>query len=227
MVNDTLLDDILLRHVFQPRYMSMDLCVRLEHVSKLFSNNADLFYRQLERVDVKHFLARESNVNWARKIYHRSPYLKHVENMPINDDDCSKLTIISSGLVCKMRNVTSLTLDMKSRSPVSMLMLRDMLNLDTVTIILDDDDNHDSFNDLKPIEKLRVKSLKCNQLFWPDSAILATWKFLNCLCIVNQWSTGPEFFTGPGPGRARAFDTGPGPGPGPIDIKNITCYYMA
>jgi len=84
------------------------------------------------------------------------------------DDDNSKRSIISTCLVTKMKSVTSLTLDMKdmkSRSHVSMLMLVDMPNLDTVKIILDDDANHDSFNDLKPIEKLRVKSLDCHQLF--------------------------------------------------------------
>jgi len=155
-----------LKHVFQPRYMSFELCVRLEPVSKLFSVNADLFYHQLQRVDVKHFLAREPNVNWARKIYRRCPNLKHVQNMLINDDDSSKRSIISTELVSKMKSITSLTLDMKNCSPLSMLMLVDMRNLDTVKITSDDDNNLASFNDMEPIEKLRVKSLDCDQLFW-------------------------------------------------------------
>jgi len=165
-MNDTLLDDISLKHVFQPRYMSFELCVRVEPVSKLFSDNADLFYRQLERVDVKHFLAREPNVNWARKIYRRCPNLKHVEKLSINDDDSSKRSIISTELVSKMKSITSLTLDMKNRSPLSMLMLVDMQNLDTVKITSGDDNNLASFNDMEPIEKLRVKSLDCDRLFW-------------------------------------------------------------
>jgi len=38
-------DDTLVTCVFQPRYMSFDLCVRLEPVSKRFQQNARAFWR--------------------------------------------------------------------------------------------------------------------------------------------------------------------------------------
>jgi len=155
-------DDTLLTCVFQPRYMSFDLCVRLEPVSKRFQQMARVFYRQLDHLDVEHFLARLPDVNWARKIHSNCPNLKSIDKMPIKKDNLQR-DFISTEFVRKMTSVTRIGLEWGGVSPFVMLFLSDMPNLIRVEILSTDISDP---GDLNLVEKLRVTSLKCDSLSW-------------------------------------------------------------
>jgi len=155
-------DDTLLTCVFEPRYMSFELCVCLEPVSKRFQQMANVFYRQLDYLDVAHFSARLPDVNWAQKIRGCCPNLKSIDKMPITKDNLQR-DLINTQFVRKMTTVTRIGLELRHVSPFVMLFLGDMPNLTTVEICstaLSDP------GDLKLVDKLRVTSLKCDHLSW-------------------------------------------------------------
>jgi len=83
MANIFLLNKSVLESLFDQRYMTFDLCVRLEPVSKLFAQHADVFYRKVDRLDVKNFLINNKNVNWERKIQHRCPKFRQITSFEV------------------------------------------------------------------------------------------------------------------------------------------------
>jgi len=155
-------DDTLLTSVFQPRYMSFELCVCLEPVSKRLQQMARVFYRQLDHLDVEHFSARLPEVNWAQKIHACCPNLKFVDKMAIEKENLNR-DKFSAYFLSKMKRVTRIGLQIGHLSPLAMLMLGDMRNLTEMEIssTIDPDSC-----DLNLIGKLRVTSLKCENLFW-------------------------------------------------------------
>jgi len=160
-----LLNDTVLNCLFQPRFMPFDLCVRLEPVSKQFSQKAAVFYRHLEHIDVDHFLNRMPDVNWARKIFHRCRNLKVVEKIPMKKNS-SNQDHINMMLVSKIPSVVSVSLEYEELTPLDILTLIGMPNLRHVGLFCKDqiyfDPDLDSFS---AIEKLRVTSCECDSLF--------------------------------------------------------------
>jgi len=157
---DPLLDQIVLQHVFQPRYMPFDLCVRLESVSKLFSQEASVFYCNLERLDVGHFLKRMPNVNWAEKIYFRCPKVKSVENVPLTCETTER-DHMSLMFISKMNSVSRVTLDCEHLRELDLWILVDIPHLGLVT----KNASYFDFESVQPIEKLRVTSFECDEPF--------------------------------------------------------------
>jgi len=81
-MNNDMVCDQLLECVFQPRYMTFDLCVRLEPVARLFMKKAGRFYEQLQQVDVQYFTDKADNVKWACKLFQRCPNVETIKNIP-------------------------------------------------------------------------------------------------------------------------------------------------
>jgi len=153
-----LLDQIVLQHVFHARYMPFDLCVRLESVSRLFSQEACVFYRNLERLDVGHFLKRMPDVNWAGKIYFRCPKVKSVENVPLTCETTER-DHMSLMFISKMKNVSRVTLDCEHLKELDLWILADIPHLGLVT----KNSSGFDFENVHPIEKLRVTSFECDK----------------------------------------------------------------
>jgi len=163
-----LLDDIVLNCVFQPRYMTLDMCIRLEPTSTLFATKADQFYRNLKQLDVKEFVVREKQVNWSRKIFNRCPNLKSVENFTVAKESL-KRDMVCLQLISLMKSIFSVGVVFHDHfSPSDMFPMIGMANLNHLSLYT----SHApvdiiSFN-LLPVEKLRVTSLKCDALYFMD-----------------------------------------------------------
>jgi len=158
-----LLDDTVLNCMFQDRYMTLDLCVRLEPISALFSAKVDQFYRQLKQIDVKDFLSRESNVNWARKIFHRCPNIKTVDNVQVVKKSL-KLDAICFQLLSMMKSVSNLGVKFEHFYPFLMLPMVGMASLGHLNISRRCVSSVNPLRNLVPGEKLRVTSLHCDEL---------------------------------------------------------------
>jgi len=156
-----LLNESILNCLFQPRYMTFELCVRLEPTSMLFAAKADPFYRQLKRLDVKEFLARERNVDWSRKIFNRCPNLETVDNVLV-EKKTLKQDKVCIQLFSMMKSVSSVSIEFRGHySPLTMLPLIGMTSLKHLKLSSRDVPSGDHlFN--PPEEKLRVTSLECN-----------------------------------------------------------------
>jgi len=156
-----ILDGSVLNCLFQPRYMSFDLCARLEPTSVLFAKKADQFYLQLQQLNVKEFVSRGKNVNWSRKIFSRCPNLKTVDNVPVVKESL-KQDMISIQLISMMNSISSVSVEFKHFSPLAMLPMTGMASLNHLSISARYVLSGDLSFDLVPREKLRVTSLVCN-----------------------------------------------------------------
>jgi len=157
----------LLNCLFQPCYMSLDLCTRLEPTSALFATKAGQFYRQLKQLDVKEFVAREKNVNWSRKIYHRCPNLTEIENVPFDKESLKRDTICVQ-LFSMMKSISCVSMEFQHFSPVVMLPMVGMASLSSLSLTTDQVPTIDPSFNLVPLEKFRVTSLKCDKLHLVD-----------------------------------------------------------
>jgi len=159
-----LLDGSVLNCLFQARYMTFDLCIRLEPTSVLFATKADTFYRQLKQLDVKEFVMREKNVSWSRKIFNRCPNLETIENVPVTTGNL-KRDMISVQLLSLIKSVSSVGVEFHYRySPLTMLPTIGMVNLSRLDISARLVPSGEPSFDLVPTEKLRVTSLTCDKL---------------------------------------------------------------
>jgi len=159
-----LIDEIMLRCMFQPRYMTFDMCLRLEPVSKLFMAQADAFYRKIDRLG---YVSGDENENWARKIYRRCPNVKTIEDISVSKyslkrDNIRVLTI------SKIKGLSSIGVNFFNFSPETLLPFVDMPNLHNMEISTRYIFTEFDPLEMNPIEKLRVTSLKCDRLFLLD-----------------------------------------------------------
>jgi len=133
-MTDSLIDANILSCLFQPRYMIFDLCVRLENVSKPFLEHAHRFYRQLEHFNFKDYLVKENGVKWANKIAKRCPNLKKITNLPVHqisfDQDALNFLFVG-----KLPSVSLLSINATHFSPIVVLSLTDMENLESVEFL--------------------------------------------------------------------------------------------
>jgi len=162
-----IIDAIVVGCLFEPRYMTLSLCVQLESVSKLFEAQADMFYRKLESIDVKDFMAKNfNNVNWARKVYRRCPKLRDVLNFQVTKDKMDE-QLVSAQIVGKMTSVSRVTIQFTDWSRLALLPFVGMTNLREIEIDTQRI-SYPSFGssaDKCPLEKLRVMSLTCDRVF--------------------------------------------------------------
>jgi len=159
-----LLDDSVLNCLFQPRYMTLVLCIRLEPTSGLFATKADKFYRQRKKLDVKKFLMREKNVSWSRKIFNRCPNLEKIDNVPVTKENM-KRDMVSVQLLSLIKSVSSVGVKFHHRySPLTMLPMIGLVNLSHLDISARSVPSDEPLFDLVPTEKFRVTSLTCDAL---------------------------------------------------------------
>jgi len=160
----SLLDASVLNCLFQPRYMTMGLCVRLEPTSGLFAAKADQFYRQIKQVDVEELMEREENINWFRKVYHRCPNLTTVNNVQVTKDNL-KRDMICIQQISMIKSVTSFGVKFLDHfSPLAMFPVAGMANVNHVNISVNNVPSKDPSLNIPPMEKLRVTSLTCDAL---------------------------------------------------------------
>jgi len=164
-IDNSLLSDSVLGCVFQPRYMTLALCAHLENVSKLFMKKTDEFYQQVEHVDMHHCLASADDVNWTRKIFRRCPNLKSVGNVRVNKASLDR-DVIGAQLVGKLKSITSVGVNFDVLSPLALLAFIDVSSVQLCTrgVSVDDEPSLK----LKPMENLRVMSLRCDRLLLLD-----------------------------------------------------------
>jgi len=156
-------DDATLSCLFQPRYMSFELCVRLESISKIFLENARRYYRQLERFDFQDSSSKEDRVKWASKIYHCCPNLREIINLRVNKDSFDD-DVMNFHFVSKMPSVSHVGVDFQHVSESVMLTLSDMKNLNSLELVSERISGDDSYFCKNRFRKLDVTSIKCDQL---------------------------------------------------------------
>jgi len=106
MANIVMLNESVLKSLFNERYMTFDLCVQLEPVSKLFAQHAHSFYRNVTHLDVNHFLANCVNVNWARKVHRRCPNLTQITSFEVKKESLEQDLLLAQ-TVGKLKHISS------------------------------------------------------------------------------------------------------------------------
>jgi len=178
-----LLDGSVLNCLFQLRYMSFELCARLEPTSVLFAKKSDQFYLQLQQLNVKEFLKREKNVNWSRKIFSRCPNLKTLDNVPVIMRRFEQNMMVIQ-LISMIKSISSVSVDFHHYSPLHILPMSGMASLNHLSISTNVIPSDRLWFDLVPREKLRVTSLVCNQLHLID---LCNPDHLKTLCFESEF----------------------------------------
>jgi len=130
------LDKTTVSCLFQSRYMSVELCVRLESVSKNSFENANSYYLQLECFDFQDYVAKEVRVRWASKISKRCPNLLKILNLQVTKESFER-DLVNVHLVSKLPNVSFVSLDFSHFSDFVMLTLADIKKLKSLEFTTD------------------------------------------------------------------------------------------
>jgi len=178
-----LIDDAILSCLFQPAYMTFDLCVNLESVSNAFFQKAHQFYQRLAYFDFKDHLAKEGQGKWASKISKRCLNVRKIENLQVNKESFES-DVLNFQFISKMPNVSIVCANFKHVSAVILLVLADMGNLSRLevsTCAIKNDTQ--SFRDTIQIKKIDVASLKCDSLLFVDFCNPDHLSVLNLDCV--------------------------------------------